>query len=54
MDIERWLNEEIDKIAEKGISKSTMASFIENALARVPNVGYRGQSEHTSDIAKPS
>jgi len=34
MDIEKWLNEEIDKINQRGISKSAMASFIENALAR--------------------
>ena len=34
MDIEKWLSEEIDKINQRGISKSAMASFIENALAR--------------------
>jgi len=34
MDIERWLNEEIGKITERGISRSAMATFIENALAR--------------------
>ena len=34
MDIERWLNKEIDKITTKGVSKSAMASFIMDALAK--------------------
>ena len=34
MDIERWLNKEIDKITARGVSKSAMASFIMDALAK--------------------
>ena len=33
MDIERWLNKEINKITTMGVSKSAMASFIMDALA---------------------
>ena len=34
MDIERWLNNEIVKITERGVSKSAMASLIMDALAK--------------------
>ena len=34
MDIERWLNNEITKITKRGVSKSAMASFIMDALAK--------------------
>ena len=34
MDMERWLNNEIAKITERGVSKSAMASFIMDALAK--------------------
>ena len=34
MDIERWLNKEIAKITKRGVSKSAMASFIMDALAK--------------------
>ena len=34
MDTERWLNKEINKITATGVSKSAMASFIMDALAR--------------------
>ena len=34
MDIERWLNKEINKITATGVSKSAMASFIMDALAK--------------------
>ena len=34
MDIERWLKKEIDKITKRGVSKSAMASFIMDALAK--------------------
>jgi hypothetical protein len=34
MEIERWLTNEIAKITERGVSKSAMASFIMDALAK--------------------
>ena len=34
MDIERWLNKEINKITATGVSKSAMVSFIMDALAK--------------------
>ncbi len=34
MEIERWLTNEIATITERGVSKSAMASFIMDALAK--------------------
>jgi hypothetical protein len=34
MDIEGWLNNEIAKITEKGVSKRALALLIKNALAK--------------------
>lgn len=34
MDIERWLNEQLDKITATGPSKAAVADFIKDALAK--------------------
>ena len=34
MDLERWLNNEIANITERGVSKRALASFIKNALIK--------------------
>lgn len=41
MDIEKWLSEEVDRVAKIGASKTVMTSFIMKTLAKARERGIR-------------
>jgi hypothetical protein len=41
MDIEKWLSQEVDRVAKTGVSETVMTSFVMKTLARARKSGIR-------------